>query len=172
MNNSLRNELWETIKQTKCNEYCLLYYTDKIRKRNRYINYSVIGISALGSISYMFNPLGALLSSIIIFIISLSKDSLPMLSRSESDVTDMDSLIIFYSTYMSKLESLWRKNEMLGTNEIELSESLQDLIHSEAPNKVLLNKLVRHISKKENMIISDKTDKYLKKIYYEKNTIS
>lgn len=164
---SLRNEIWETMKQTKCNEFCLLLETDKIRKQNRYVKYAVIVFSALGSISYIFYPLGTLLSSIFIFIISLSKELVPMFSRSESDVSEMDSLIIFYSNHMAKLETLWRKNEKSGANDIMLSKSLQTLTRSEAPKKTSMNKLVRHISEKENIIISKKTDNYLKKVFYE-----
>lgn len=164
---SLRNQIWEALKQTKCNEICLLLQTDKIRKRNRYVRYAIISFSALGSISYMFNSLGALLSSIIIFIISLSKESIPMLSRSESDVKEMDKLIVFYTNHMPKLDFLWRKTEMPEADEIALSKSLQKLIKSEALEKISMNKLVRHISKKENKIISDEADNYLKKTYYE-----
>lgn len=164
---SLRNKIWEALKQTKCNEICLLRQTDKIRKRNRYVKYAIICFSALGSISYMFNSLGALLASIIIFIISLSKESIPMLSRSENDLKDMGDLIEFYINHMSKLDILWRKNKLPEADEIALSKSLQKLTQSEARKKISMNELVRHISKKENKIISDQADTYLKNTYYE-----
>lgn len=83
---NLRNRLWREIKEAKSNWYCLVIYTNKVRKQNRYTDIAVIVSAVVVPIFFNYIPKLSIAASVITLILTIFKSLLPMIKHPDDSI--------------------------------------------------------------------------------------
>ena len=162
----LRNEICEEMKATKTNSLCCQNYTDKSRKRNRLYNILLVGIATIGAPAFFLNHWCAFITTIIVAIGEFFKNFVPLISQPEKELCNIDDINKFYNELLVKLEDLWDKSELKTQDENNIRKQFTLLRKNSSQPCVEMNKLIHHISDKENQRFMKEADEYLKRKFY------
>lgn len=93
---------------------------------------------------------------------------MPNFLQSEPELSELDNLSNFYVRYMNSLEKIWYDFDHDFIGEKEAMEHFFALKENECDKESVLNKGVRHISKKFQMKIDVAAEEYINRVYFEK----
>lgn len=162
----VRNKIWEELRQAKANIICIQRYTDRNRKWSRYFNALIIIFASAGTIGGIFKQWVAVIASGLVATSTILKSLMPNFIQSEQELTELDRLMDYYSRYLNKLEKIWYNSEEKYISEKEVVEQLFSIMDDEADKYSTMNKLVRHLSKKEKDIINKEAKEYVDRVYF------
>lgn len=169
----VRQRIWEELRLAKANIICLQKYTDRGRRKSRIFNSLIILFASAGAIGGIFKQWVAVLASFLVAFSTILKTLMPNFLHSENELSELDRLMDFYSTYFNNLEKIWYYNENLGKDESnhitesEIVERFFELKNSESDKFSALNRGVRSISKKEMNSINDEAREYVNRVYFD-----
>lgn len=163
----VRNRIWEELKQSLVNMYCLERYIDRGRKRLRWFNTLIIILPTTGALGggIFDNKWIAIISAIATALVAILKAVLPNLIQTEQELTELDRLLEFYARYKNQLERLWYETETEEKNEEDAIKQLFEIKDTESEKYSLLNKGIRSLSEREEGKIQAKCDTYLNRAY-------
>lgn len=167
----VRNKIWEELRQAKANIICIQRYTDRNRKWSRYFNALIIISASAGTIGGIFKQWVAVAASALVAASTILKSLMPNFIQSEQELTELDRLMDYYSRYLNKLERIWYNNYERIVSDNESIEQLFNIKDDEADKNSTMNKLVRHLSKKEQKIINGKAKEYVERVYFDYGNI-
>ena len=165
-----RNKIWEELKQAKANAICIERYTNRGRKVLRIIDFTIIISSTIGSLCGLFidadiAKYGISFVALTSIFKTLLPKLLPSISQSEQELSELDSLMYFYSNYMDDLEEIWFDYDRGAITEKEMIDRLFLAKKKENDKRPFLNKLIRGISKKEQDEINKKIIEYFNRVF-------
>ena len=163
-----RNRIWEELKWAKCNIVCLQRYTDRGRKVLRWIDSLIIAFSTIGALGSLIDVRIAIFGVSIVALTSILKTALSGIAQSEQEFSELDRLMDFYSMYMNMIEKLWYDFNKDIMTEDEMIHALFKMKEDECNRFSLLNKLIRSISKKEQMRIEASSEEDINRVYFNK----
>lgn len=162
----VRNKIWEDLRQAKTNIICIQRYTDRNRKWSRYFSAMIVILASAGTLGGIFEQWVAVVASGLVAISTILKSLMPNFIQSEQELTDLDRLMDYYSKYLNKLERIWYNNYEEYIDEKEAIEQLFSIKDDEADKYSSMNKLVRHLSKKEKKAINEEAREYVNRVYF------
>lgn len=162
----LRNILWEEIKSSKTNCVCAECYTNNRRNLLRIFDLIIVIISAIALVVSEWAYWGTYVASITTIVITSLKSDKFKFVQSESQLQEIDNLITFYRDYTVNIELLLYKLENNIEDEITIFKEFQAYKKEENSNYSSFNRLIRKITKKQEVEFQKYTDIYLNPIYY------
>lgn len=163
----VRNKIWEELRQAKANIICIQRYTDRNRKYARYFSSIIIILASIGTIGGVYQKWIAVIASGLVAISTILKSLMPNFIQSEQELTELDRLMDYYSRYLVKIERIWYDNYESNITDKEAIEQLFYIKDDEADKYSSMNKLVRHLSERENNIIDHKAKEYVTRVYFK-----
>lgn len=160
------NRIWEELDHAKTIHETLLWYTDRARKRNRYLNNTRLLIAILGTVVYKWFDLSAYIATLIITILEILKDYFPTFFQSEEELSILDKQITFYSLYLNDLEKNYSDANDNYITRLELGTEFRKCKQKECEHIAVVNKYIWHIPSSIEVIIHNRTDEYLKMLKY------
>lgn len=164
-----RNRIWAELQQAKANIICLQKYTDRRRYYNRLYYGTIAVASSLGALVNSLWSNAAFWATIFIAFISISKSIMPNIVQPEPELSELDKLSDFYSSYMNAIEKIWFDHDHDYVNEELTMKRFFELKDSECSKQSLLNKGVRGISKKMQKKIDQDAEAYINAVYFKIN---
>lgn len=163
-----RNRIWEELKQAKANILCLQKYTDKRRANNRYYNGFIAVTASIGALGSVVDQRIAIYTSMAIGLVSIVKSVMPNFLQTEPELSELDNLSDFYVRYMNSIEKIWYDFDHNLLKEKEAMTLFFKLKEEECDKESILNKGVRNISKRMQKRISEESEEYINRVYFEK----
>lgn len=161
----IRNCIWEELIKAKTNIVCIQLYVDSKRNRNRFFDFSIALLSGCGALLFNFNELIPVFTSVAIGILSVTKPLIPKVIQPESELAELDALHVFYTKYLNEIEFMWFQMENYIETEKQIAEKFHELKNSECDKEAILNKYIRHISKKFQSKINKQVTEYINRRY-------
>lgn len=162
----VRNKIWEELRQAKANIICIQRYTDRNRKWSRYFSAVIIVFASAGTIGGIFEQWIAVIASGLVATSTILKSLMPNFIQSEQELTELDRLMDYYSRFLNKLEKIWYNNDEGNISEKEAISQFFDIKDDEADKCSTMNKLIRHLSKKEKKNINAEAKEYVNRVYF------
>lgn len=164
----IRQEIWEEMKKAKTYNLSCLHYVNKKRKFNRNYNIFIIGVTAIGGPTFFLSHWFAFVTTIAASLLEIFRGFMPAFCQSEEELVKLDSLATYYGDTLQKLEDLWNCHENPDNpDEKALMKEKAKILKKSSENEVLMNKLLRSLSQKEDDEIRKQADDYLIRKFYE-----
>ena len=104
---TIRNRVWEELYWSKLCILCILRYTARHRRYNRWYATFIAFTASIGAFGYLKYQFAPLISSVLIGVVSLAKAIFPSLLQKEEELSSLDVITDFYVEYMTQLEHLF-----------------------------------------------------------------
>lgn len=171
---TIRNRVWEELYWSKLCILCILRYTARHRRYNRWYATFIAFTASIGAFGYLKFHIAPLISTVLIGVVSLAKAIFPSLLQKEEELSSLDVITDFYVEYMTQLEHLFYKfqnNLFDKTDELNdniAAEEFFKLKEKECDKQSLMNKLLRKIRKKEHECLNKEATEYVNRVYFNK----
>ena len=164
----VRNKIWEELKRAHANVLCLVWYTSRQRKYDRWYQLFIALVASGGTFGYMINVYAPLFSSGIIAFVSVAKSIFPHFLQPEKELCILDGLMDYYNQYMNELEHLFYQLDHKDINDREAILKIYELKEDECSKLSIMNRLVRNIPQSRNKEIDKESTEYINKVYFNK----
>lgn len=165
MSDTARARIWYELKYAKTNSICLERYTNRVRKINRWVNWGIVIIATVGSAAYGWKPIGTLVASVMVAVVTFLKNTVPIFAQSDEELVKLDGLLAFYNKYFCDVELIWIPYDNDKLSEQKALDELHRIKTVEAEKMPEMNRYVRSLSSSEKQEIETKVDNYLEEIY-------
>lgn len=162
---NVRNRIWEELRQAKANIICIQRYTDKVRRKSRIFNITIIICASTGALGGIYEQWIAVIASALIAVSSVLKALLPNFIQSEQELSELDRLMVFYAKYFNSLEKIWYEHEKKITDEQSIMKNFFALKAEECDPCSNLNKGIRKIPDDEMEQINAEANEYVERVY-------
>jgi|LAHS01.1.fsa_nt_gb hypothetical protein len=163
---AIRQQIWEEMKTSKTYIICCRSYTSNMRKKNRRFQFIIILLTTLGAFGFFLNEWCAFASSLIPVFGELVKKLIPQMSQPEEELGKLDSIASEFEETLYELIPLWNRHEDGSVNDEQANIELPKIIKGQSDKKDIMNKLVRKISKKEELAYQEAADEFLTRNFY------
>lgn len=161
MDSTLWNDLWQTYKQSKAYALCCSKYANKMRKRERIIDWSIIIIPFVGASLFSVSNYCTLGASILTGLIGLFEKTAHLWVQPESDLCKLDSLQKKFEVIVTEIEDTIHAFSLESeTNDISVKRFLLSKKKQIAELQIQMDKLVRKTPNEDEL--NDMAEKYIR----------
>lgn len=162
----VRNKIWEEFKQAKANVECIARYTSIQRQLNCIYQVFIAVTAAVGTVTSGFYIEASVYALGAIAIVSLAKAIFPQIIQPENELCALDGIMDYYNSFMNKLEDLFYEFDKKQKTEDEVMVEIFNLKEEECKMQSQMNKLIRWIPNFMQNQVNEKTEEYIKRVYY------